>query len=219
MKNRNKLEKKLFSMIKELYPDEAYIAMLKNKVSAMSDKRFEQFIREKELKIISSPFKSEVKLDNSRALEFLKRYDRNPFQRITIEDEITGIVYSPTRKYMVLPVPCKRVVQTLFHKRSIPTNLTHIDQRTDQLTGASKGSRISNTEAQIINSQGDGYPNTLREFYKYRGGDTRALNAMNKLIIAQGGVKHATLNSLGSRPKSVEVLGAYYTAQHFKNNV
>lgn len=219
MKNRKKIENKLFQLVNDLYPDPEYLAMLKAKIKAMSDKRFETFVREKELKLVTSPWKEGVKLDVSRALRFLEDNGRDPYQHITIEDEVTGIVYSPEKKYFVFTEPVKRVVQTLEHKRSIPTNFTHIDQRTDQLTGPSKGSRISNIEAQIINSQGDGYPNTLREFYKYRGGDSRALNAMNKLIYTQGEVSHSTLNSLGSRPKAVEVTSSYYTAQHFKNRL
>lgn len=218
MKNRLKIHNSMLSMIREFYPDEEYLSMLDKKVSAYSDEDFIKFISNKELKIVSSPFKKGVMLDKKRCLDFLKKHDRNPFQRVTIEDEITGLLYRPERKYLVLPVPIKRVVQSLFHKRSIPTNYSHVDQRTNQPTGPSKGSRISNTEALIINSQGDGYPNALREFYKYRGGDMRALNAMNKLIMDQGGVSHKTLNSLGSRPKSVEVFGTYLTAQHFKNN-
>lgn len=208
----------MLSMIREFYPDEDYLAMLDKKVSAMSDAEFTKFIKNRELKVVSSPFKKGVMLNTAAPLKFLKKHDRNPFQRVMIEDEITGLKYSPEKLYLVLPLPVKRLVQSLFHKRSIPTNYSHVDQRTDQPTGPSKGSRISNTEALIINSQGDGYPNALREFYKYRGGDIKSLNAMNKLIMDQGGVAHKTLNSLGSRPKSVEVLGSYYTAQHFKNN-
>lgn len=219
MKNRAKIESFLFSSVESFCPDKEYIAALKKTVGAMSNARFTEFIKNREFKIVTTPLKQKDKLSIKTTLDFLEANNRSPYKRVVIVDEVTGIKHSPDKKSLCLPLPCKRVVQTLFHKRSIPTSATNIDQRTDQVTGASKGSRISNVEALIISSQGDGYPNSLREFYKYRGGDNRALNAMNKLIITQGGVKHATLNSLGSRPKVVEVLSSFLTAQHLRNRL
>ena len=219
MKNRKAIEEKAIELIREFYPDEDYLSVLASKMKAMSDERFIRFIKNKELKVISSPMKPEPKLSSERCLKFLIKHNRNPWKRLVMVHDKSGLEFSPAKTYLVLPVPIKRVVQTLYHKRSIPTTQTHIDQRTDQPTGPSKGSRMSNTEALIINSQGDGYPNTLKEYYKVRGGDNRALNAANKLIIAQGTASHSVIDTLGSRPKAVKVLGTYLTAQHYDNNV
>lgn len=217
---RETIEELVLTTVEDILPDGKNRAMYKEAFSNMNDEQFDQWVES--LKQGGSvhlvcPANQETKLNVENNIKIAKRFDYDFFQPLKLTDADTDITYDTPNSYIMVHLPFRRAIQTLQNKVSIPKNLSHVDQRTDQATGASKGSRISMPESQIMNAQG--LVNAPIEFLKYRGGDSRAFNAMNQLIIKTGGVSQTALDRLNTRPKSTEVLSIFFKAAHINNNL
>lgn len=138
------------------------------------------------------------------------------FHHLWLTDPITGITYLTPQKYLCIHLPVRRQIQTLVHKISIPEDNKHVDELTDQPTGVSKGSALSFPELLVLYSQG--HEDVIKEMMKYRGGDIKGMNVMDRMIRESGGAKMEQLDKLGTHVKSTEVLSTYLTAMHIENN-
>lgn len=139
------------------------------------------------------------------------------YQRVWTTDQATGVTYLTNEEYLVVHLPVRRQIQTLLHKISIPEDNKHVDELTDQPTGASKGSSISQPELLVMLSGGS--VAAIEEFMRFRGGDLKLMAAMDQSIHETGG---ASMEALGanatSRVKSTVVLSTFLTAMHIRNN-
>lgn len=59
----------------------------------------------------------------------------------------------------------------------------------------------------------------IEELIKYRGGDEKGFNAMNRSIIATGGVSLAAIKPYASGVKSTQTVDTYLKAMHLDNNL
>lgn len=132
-------------------------------------------------------------------------------------DPTTGEVYRTPVKYLVIDVPLRRQVQLLQSKATIPENNKHIDELSGQSTGPSKGSKISFPELQVLFAQG--LDSTITELIKFRGGDAKAFNAMNRAIIENGGVSIDYLSQFNTKVKSVTTLSTLLKTIHLDNTL
>ena len=64
-----------------------------------------------------------------------------------------------------------------------------------------------------------GLDRTIEELMKYRGGDEKGFNAMNKSIINRGGVSLDAIAPYAGRVKSTETVSSYLKAMHLDNNL
>lgn len=220
MNNRKEVEKFIIDTIYEILPTPHNKKIYEDKFAEMSDKQFgvflEQAVAAGGLHLIV-PAGLEEKLSTARNIKIGKKLGHDFMQHITMTDEDSGVEFTSPNKYLVVKLGCRRPIQTIEHKRSVPTNLSHVDERTGQATGPSKGSRISGPEINILHAQGSNA--ALLEFLKTRGGDAQAFNLMNRSIIQNGGVSQQYINNLNTRPKATKVLQTILTAMHYDNNL
>ncbi|MCK9234775.1 MAG: hypothetical protein M0R77_00510 [Gammaproteobacteria bacterium] len=137
-------------------------------------------------------------------------------ERIWIDDG-QNPKYLSNKKYLILQLPIRRQAQILDDKKTLPKHSNTIDEITGQATGESKGSTLSNVEAQVI--LGYDLEKSLLEFMKVRGGDILAFRAMNKSIDATGGASIEALMKIGSEAESVATLRSYLYGMHLNNTL
>lgn len=150
-------------------------------------------------------------------MELSGKWGINLFERIWITDPITGDTYLTNRPYLIIDLPITRQAQTLESKISVADDNRHVDDRTNQATGVSKGASLSYPETQILLSSG--LKNTVKELLKFRGGDETAFRAMNKSIIETGSFDQAVFDNIDTRPKAVDTMSIYLKAMHLNNNL
>jgi hypothetical protein len=108
-----------------------------------------------------------------------------------------------------------RQAQHLEKKIRIPNNNRSIDELSGQPSGASKGSKISYPEVQILAALN--LPHSLTEKLKYRGGDVRAFDAMNDAIDKQGAVSMKAIEHLAGKVESTRTFGTFLRCMHLDN--
>lgn len=219
--NRKAAEKVILTWIEELLPGSPNTAMYVELFKGMSDKEFDSFMTQLEneeiLLAIVAPNMSEHRLSVERNFEVAKKLGHEFFERIWMQEGPDTPPYLTNHKYLVIDLPLRRQAQLLTKKISIPKNNNSIDNLTGQPTGSSKGSKLSYPELQIMAAMG--LDNCIVEMMKYRGGDLKGFNAMNKSISETGGVSLTNLDKLGTKVKSTTTLSTYLTSMHLQNTL
>jgi len=221
MGNRKAATEFILKYIDKLLPGNPNRARYEEMFTAMSDRQFDQFMQQLEsgevnLSIIS-PNLTKDRLDLERNLKIAKELNHEFFQRLVLTDPTTGMTYLTPIRYMVVDLPVRRQVQLLQKKVSIPENNKHVDDLSGQATGASKGSKISFPELQVLFAQNLDY--TITELIKFRGGDAKGFNAMNRSIYETGGASIEHLGQAGTKVKSVTTLSTLLKAMHLDNTL
>ena len=220
-RNRKAAEASILADLEEILPGSANPAIYKRRFAEMSDEEFDammlsiqngQFI----LPIIA-PETQKPALDVERNLATGKRWGVMFFERVWMDGQYGADPYLSNDTYLITLLPMKRQAQFLTKKISIPDHSRTIDNMTGQVTGASKGSKISYVEMQVMSSQDLKY--SIMEFQKPRGGDLTAYNAMAHSLTTTGGASLASLGALGSRARSIDSLSIHLTSMHLKNTV
>lgn len=219
--NRKAAEKVILDRIDALLPGSPNAQLYKDLFASMSDKQFDELMKgiedgTKRLALIA-PNLNEHKLSIERNLALAKKWNHNFFERIWIDKKDGTPPYLSPVKYLVVDLPLRRQAQLLVKKISIPQDNKSVDDFTGQPTGASKGSKISYPETQIMAAKG--LDSSLTEMLKYRGGDTKGFNAMNTMIARTGGVSLASIEQLGTRVKSTDTLSKMLTCMHLENTL
>lgn len=221
MANRKAAEAFCYEYIEKLLPGSGNVELYKQSFAKMSDTAFAAYMAKlasgEEVLGLVAPNLDKVKLDIKRNLAIAKELGHEFFQRLWLTDPDTGQVYLTPLPYLVMDLPLRRQVQLLVKKISIPVDNKHVDELTGQPTGASKGSKISFPEMQVLYAQG--LNQSIIELMKYRAGDVQGFNAMNRSIIETG---HASLESLGRTPtrvKSVQTLSTLLKGMHLQNTL
>lgn len=221
MGNRKAAEEEVYKYIEKILPGSENVALYQAAFKKMSDAQFEAFIvgLEDDSHILSiiSPNLAGPKLDLKRNMAVAKELGHDFFQRLWLTDSDTGTVYLTPLKYLVMDLPLRRQVQLLVKKSSIPEDNKHIDELTGQPTGASKGSKVSFPELQVLYAQG--LEQTIVELMKYRAGDAEGFNAMNRSIMETGGASLEALAKTPTRVKSVVTLATLLKGMHLSNTL
>ena len=221
MGNRKAAEAEILKYIQKIIPGKTNVEIYKKRFEALSDKEFEQWMLRLEsgedVLSITVPNLSTEKLSDERNLEVAKELGHNFFQRLWLTDAVTGKTYLTPVKYLVIDLPLRRQVQLLVKKISIPVDNKHIDELSGQATGESKGSKISFPELQVLYAQG--LENVITELVKFRGGDPKAFNNMNRSIIENGGVSLRALEKIPTKVTSVTTLSTLLKGMHLDNNL
>lgn len=221
MGNRKAATDMILKYIEKILPGSPNTAFYAKRLPEMTDREFDQFMKNledgTEILTIKTPNLSKQKLDLQRNLAIAKELGHDFFQYLILTDPTTGEVYKTPVKYLVIDVPLRRQVQLLQSKATIPENNKHIDELSGQSTGPSKGSKISFPELQVLFAQG--LDATITELIKFRGGDAKAFNAMNRAIIENGGVSIEYLSQFNTKVKSVTTLATLLKTIHLDNTL
>lgn len=219
--NRQSAEKTLYELINKLMPGSDNVNIYKNIFSRMNDAQFDDFmmkLKDGKIKLaVIAPIMNKNSLDVKRNLDLAKELGHQFFERVWM-DERDGIPsYLTPKKYLIVDLPLRRQAQILIKKISIPEDNRSVDHLTGQPTGASKGSKISYPEVQILAALG--LDESIVELTKYRGGDIKGFNAMNDSISRTGGVSITSLDRLGTKVRATQVLATYLTCMHLENTL
>lgn len=176
MKNRVAATAVCVRLMEELFPGSGNAMQIGKDLEALSDEEFDgimEGIRQGKPMISATlPNLTSPIYDNAHLKAVAKRWGVEFFQYLEMEDPETKKVFTTPVRYMVIREGVIRLQQMIEDKQSIPDDNTHVDDLTGQVTGPSKGSRISFPELNNIESLGG---NTLiRELISVRGGDEGA---------------------------------------------
>lgn len=219
--NRSETEAFIIEWINKLLPDKSNEPIYRELFASMDDEAFTKFMDDidkgnKTLAIIAPNF-SETTLSTERNLDLAKELGHNFFQRIWIEGEGDTPTYLTPIPYLVVDLPLRRQAQLLVKKISIPEDNKSVDDFTGQPTGKSRGSKISYPETQVLAAMG--LDNSLVEMLKYRGGDIKGFDAMNRSISKTGGVRLASIEHMAGGVESTRLLKTFLVAMHLNNSL
>lgn len=220
-RNRAKAEKRILATISMIDKSGINTKLTKDFFASMNDQQFHDYmmaIKEKRdyVSIVMDNM-GKTKITTENNLDVAAFLGVKLFQRIWLTDPATGMEYLTPLEYLVIHLPVRRQIQTLLNKISIPEDNKHVDELTDQPTGASKGSAVSFPELLVMYSSGA--EKAIEEFIRFRGGDLKLMNDFDKQIHETGGASMEALSNVSrSRVKSTKVLSTILTAMHIKNN-
>lgn len=221
MGNRKAATAELLRLIDMLLPGSDNKKLYEERLEKLSDQEFDNYMAKlesgEEVLSLIAPNLSKFKLNLERNLKIASQLKHEFFQHLILTDAASGTVYKTPRKYLVIDLPLRRQQQLLFKKISIASDNRHVDELTGQPRDESKGSSVSFPEVQVLNAQG--FDRALEEMLKFRGGDVKAFQAMNRLIIETGGASQNAINRNPSRVKSTETLSALFKGMHLDNNL
>ena len=219
--DRKGAEQFILQYIEELMPGSENKKIYEDLFASMDDKAFDDFMNaiekgEKHLAIIA-PNLSKPGLDIQRNHRIAEKLGHNFYQRIWIQGVGDNPTYLTPVPYMVVKLPLRRQAQLLVKKISIPADNNSVDDFTGQPTGRSKGSKISYPETMVLAANNLDY--SLNEFLKFRGGDLKGFDAMNKSIARTGGVSLKAIEPYASGVESTRYLKNLLTSMHLKSTL
>lgn len=189
--------------------------------NSLSDKGFDEYMQRildgQETIPYIAPNLSKVRLSVEKNLKIAEELKHEFFQRLWLTDPATGEVHLTPKKYLVIDLPLRRLQQHLHKKIKIPQDNQHVDEMTGQVTGVSKGSKISFPELQVLYSQG--LNESIRELFKFRGGDEVAYKALNRDALLTGLPSMNSVDGGDTQVKATEILSILFKSAHLNNNL
>lgn len=217
---RKEAEKVIINGLKDLDPSGKNAKLTQSFFDGMSDEEFDKYIKalEEEKAYVGLVYeimgKNGVTTENN--LKVAEKWGHPFFQKLVLTDPVTGQTYQTPLPYPVVDLPVRRQVQMLKEKISIPEDNRHVDDYTNQPTGVSKGGGISLPETLVLYSAG--LSQSLTEMIKFRGGDLKAMNAMDRAIAEQGDASMESISRFGTRVKSTVTMSILLKGMHLDNN-
>lgn len=189
---------------------------------SMNDKQFDEFMhklknKQATLSVIIPNGNSKIKVNVENNLKLAKELGFDFFQNLKVSATEDMPAYKTPNKYMVIKLPVRRAAQLLTKKISIPTDSHHVDVLSGQVTGKSKGSKITNPELQVL--LGLGLKESIVELMKVRGGDQGANRAMDELLFKQGSASQEQINKYSTGVVSKKTLKSYFNAMMIQNTL
>ena len=219
--DRKKAEKVLLSLIEDIEGGKVNRGLYERLFASMSDIEFDSFVEQVESgeTIISliAPNAGDFTLDVERSMNVGEKLGVKFFQKLILTDPMTGEVSKTPLEYLVVHLPVRRQNQHLIKKQSIPKSGKVIDHLSGQVTGESKGGRVSLPELLVMESKG--LDDNLMELIKIRGGDDKAYRGMLEQIENTGSFSIEPLLALNSKPTSTETLKSFLLACHLANTI
>lgn len=190
-------------------------------LNGLSDKGFDEYMKRvlegDETIPYIAPNLSKTRLSVETNLKIAEELGHEFFQRLWLTDSATGEVHLTPIKYLVIDLPLRRLQQHLHKKIKIPEDNQHVDEMTGQVTGVSKGSKISFPELQVLYSQG--LDESIRELFKFRGGDEVAYKALNRDALLTGLPSMNAVDGGDTQVKATEILSILFKSAHLNNNL
>lgn len=218
---RKATEDFIISNIDHILPGSQNKQFYKDLFASMDDAQFDQWmqdLRDKKMHLcLIAPNGGKQTISIERNLAHGKKLGYNFFQRVWIGGTGDRPTYLTPVPYMILLLPLRRQGQLLVKKISIPQDNRSVDDLTGQPTGASKGSKISAPEGQVMAA--NQLDECLNEFWKFRGGDTRGFDAMNKTLSKTGTVSLKQIQQYASGVESTKTLKTILSGMHLKSTL
>jgi len=220
-RNREAFITYVADMVDKILPGGGNGAYLTERFKAMSVEELDAYVAKlesgEEVLPLTAPNLAKEKLSVERNLALLKTLKSDPFHHLKLTDASTGVRYKTPEKYLVLPLFVRRQRQLLRKKITIPQGVRHVDEFSGQVTGPSKGARISMPELQVLYSQDLTDP--IVELIKYRGGDVKGQQLMYRSLMETGRVSMRSLERFDTRVKSTDTLGTILQGMMLSNTL
>lgn len=216
-KGREAAEGIILKYIEKMLPGSPNTQNYKDMFARMSDAEFTEFIKNGHRLAVVVSNGTGVQAELERNLEIADELGHNFFQRIWLPTKDGKGKYLTPHSYIVVDLPHWRQAQVLSKKISIPEDNSTVNNLTGQVTGKSKGSRISHPQLLILDAAG--LSETITELIKYRGGDLKGLRAMNTSIARTGGVELKAIEPYSGTVQSTQTLSVIFTSMHLKNTL
>lgn len=208
-------------LLSKLAGKNASVDELEGMLNALTDPQFDGYMTslmsDEETLPYIVPNLGDIRLNVDTNLKLAEELGHQFFERLWLTDAATQETYLTPEKYLIIDLPLKRLQQHLHKKISIPDNNTRVDQLTGQPTGDSQGSGVSFPELQILYSQN--LESTIRELFKFRGGDEEAYKALSREILSGGLPSMDAVDTGDTRARSSETLKTLLKAAHIDNNL
>ena len=221
MSNRSEVESYILKYIDKIAPGGDNKKLYVDLFKSMSNAEFDTFmgkLRDKKITLsIIVPNESNIKIDTETNFKIGKELGYDFFQHLVVKGQPGMSDYITPQKFLVYKLPIRRAAQLLTKKISIPVDDKSIDLTTGQVTGKSKGTKITYPELQILS--GMGMDKSIKELLKYRGGDLGAMNAMNVLLYRDGTVNASELDRYATGVVSTKTLKSYWLASHISSTL
>lgn len=222
--NRKAAEQIILQYLERMSPGGASTQLYRDKFAAMDDVQFDTFLKQlksREVRLVllaPNMAKKESRLSVENALAIADEMGHDFYQRIWINpgDGVTP-TFLTNKKYLVLLLPYRRQAQLLEKKARIPKHNRSLDESTGQVTGDSKGSKLSSPEIQVLAALD--LPNMITEQIKFRGGDVKGYDAMVNMVDKTGAVSMAAIEHLAGGVESTKTLSTYLNAMHLSNTL
>lgn len=221
MPNRKAAEAFILQFVKELDPS-GYNEKQWNKIlTNMPDKQFDLYMKGlrngTQFMLAFKPLYEAKGITIENNFKVAKKYGLSFFEKLNFTDNPDEPDYQSPIEYLVLDLPYRRQSQTLIKKISVPDNNKTIDQLTYQPTGASKGSKISYPELQVL--IGMGLDKSIEELIQYRAGDRGGFRAYNTMTMRYGSVNMKAISGYKTGVDSTKTLKVYLTSMHISNTL
>lgn len=220
MKNRKEIESFIMSYIGKISDLKENVETYKNYFSKMSDSDFSDFIKRLEseeefLTIIAPNFEDGLNIEKN--LKIAEELGHDFFEQLWIEDGDKEYSYLTPSKYFVLDSIVRRASQMIQKKMSVPSSNSVIDKKSGQVTGESKGARVSYIELRLCVAMG--IDEGMEELVKYRGGDLKGGEYLDNMLVKYGRADLGTLRNYQTSVTSVDTLHTYLTGMMLKNTL
>lgn len=220
--NRQAAEKVLLKLIDDMDPKGVNGKIYREELlPSMADKQFDKWMDDiesgKQFLPLYYPNMTKSGITTKNNIAVAEKWGIKLFQRIYVTDNKTGQRVLTPKEIPVLHFPVRRLAQTLEKKMATAEDNIHLDELTDQVTGVSKASAISNPEIIILEAMG--FKDMLLEFMKYRGGDQKGYRLMERSIAETGKVTTEALDPYSGKNKAVLSTSRFLTASHLGNNL
>lgn len=221
MSNRADATRDLLYFIDRFAPGSPNRKIYEDYLGGLTDAQFGLMIdkmeRDEEVLALYVPINAGYAISLERNFEIAEELGYKLKQRLKLTDPGTGQVYITPIEHLIIDMPLRRQVQTLEKKMSVPETNEVVDERSGQPTGISKGSSLSYPELQV--NAAKGLNRMLSELAKYRAGDPKAYNAMNRQILETGSASLDSLANIPTRVTATENLSKYFTGMMIADNL
>lgn len=195
---RKEIDALVLKTFETIEPDKINYNKYKNKVKNMSDDEYFEFIKG----VSYNPdhhifFEIEMMKENQiqldRIVEAAKLNNVKLFDRIGFRDIVDGETVYTTHEMFIGRCPIRKVQQFLSKKNSMPKDINKVNPRTGQVTGKSKGGRVSDMELFGLIVQD--IPNVIKEYFGPKSGDPVMKQQMYHSIATTGSASLAEMTN------------------------
>lgn len=195
--------------------------MLREDLDRLSDPEFDALMEKirRGVPMISATLPNLMSpvVKNFDLLAVAKKWGVEFFQNIEMEDPETKEIFTTPIRYMVIREVVPRLQQMIEDKQSIPDDSSHIDDLTGQVTGPSKGSRISFQELNNMASTGANI--SILEMVSVRGGDQDANRKLENDILMTGTGTVEAAKEFGTGVTSTKNFATLLRVAHLDNTL
>jgi hypothetical protein len=220
MSNKQAVINYIVKYMGKIAPGTDNAAFYKEELTKMNGKEFDElmkaFLSGEKYLYITVPNMTGNTLNIENNLKIGEELGVKFFSRLSIEgrpglpDHITPI------EHQILVLPWRRASQTWAKKVSVPEGNTR-DSLTGQVTGPSKGAKISFPELRVCLAMG--LTASMLETMKMRGGDTKGGHAFNTMMAKTGRVSLRAVAPFASGVESTRTLYSFLMGMHLNNNL